>query len=183
MKRFFIAACLTAAIAAVSGVVVSSAFAGGGMTVATCSSSTGYFLNGASVPGNLDIPAGTFCYLTGEFKGNVTVEGCAAPWGATFDKNVIVTGGWLVALGPGAEFMGNLIISGSNYGMSGVNALFADYAPITVHGNLIYTGNSVPLLVTASHPVVVNGNFNYSGNTVPWNAGQPLTVHGQSNVS
>jgi hypothetical protein len=181
MKRFF---ALLTALAAVSAVVAATAFAGGnGTTIATCNASTGYFLNGASVPGNLDIPAGTFCYLTGEFKGVVSVEGYAAPWAATFDKNVNVNSGWVVALGPGAEFMGNLNISGSNYGMSADNALFADYAPITIHGNLNYTGNSVPLLVTASHPVVVNGNFNYSGNTVPWNASQPLTVQGQSNIS
>jgi hypothetical protein len=132
------------------------------------------------VPGNLDIPAGTFCYLTGEFKGNVTVEGAAAPWGATFDKNVIVTGGWLLAVGPGAHFMGNVIISGSNYGMSGVNALFADYAPITIDGNLNYTGNSVPLLSTGS--VTVKGVSNYSGNTVPYDATQSL-VAGKSNIS
>lgn len=177
MKRVFV---VLAVLAAASSVFASSAFAGGGNTVASCNASTGYFLNGSSVSGNLDIPAGTFCYLTGEFKGVVTVEGFAAPWGATFDKNVIVNGGWLAATGPGAHFTGNLNISGSNYGMSGVNALFADYAPITIDGNLNYTGNSVPLQVTG--PVTVKGTFNYSGNTVPWDATQTLAA-GHSSIS
>jgi hypothetical protein len=182
MKRMLV---LLTVLGAASAVFAAMAFAGGGTTVAsaaTCNADNNYTLLGTS--NNVDIPAGVFCYLSGEFQGNVTVEGFAAPLAATFDKNVTVTAGWIVALGYGAtEFKGNLNISGSNYGMSGDNALFAYYAPITIDGNLNYVGNSVPLLVAGPNAVHVLGNFTYSGTTVPWDASQPLTVLGQSSVS
>jgi hypothetical protein len=179
MKRLFV---LLAALAATSAILAGSAFAGGnGTTIAKCDSTTGYFLDGSTVPGNLDIPAGTFCLLTGEFKGVVNVEGYAAPWGATFDKPVNVDGGWLIAQSGTTEFKSNLNITGSNYGMEGVNGLFAD-SPITIDGNLNYTGNSIPLMVRGPQTVTVKGTFNYSGNTVPWGGSSALHF-GNSSIS
>jgi hypothetical protein len=165
MKRLFV---LLAALAAVSSVVVGSAFAGGGNTVASCNAGNNYTVQGAS--NNVDVPAGTFCYLLGEFQGNVSVEGYAVPLGTKFDRNVNVTGGTIAIGGSGADIKGNLNISGS-HGFAGVpyNTLRADYASITIEGNLNYTGNFVPLYVgtTGSFNVHVIGNFTYSGNTVP----------------
>ena len=108
MKRLIV---LLAALAAVSAVIAGSALAGGGNTVATCNAGNNYTLTGSS--SNLDIPAGTFCYLVGEYQGNVSVEGYAAPAGATFDKNVNVTGGTITTVDHGAHILGNLNISGS----------------------------------------------------------------------
>jgi hypothetical protein len=180
MKRLISLAVVVVAALSITAV----AFASGGTTIATCNASNGYNLVGSA--NNVDIPAGTFCYLSGEFKGNVTVEGYAAPIGATFDKNVTVTGGTIYALNSGAHILGNLTISGSHGNTATAsNGLRADYATITIEGNLNYIGNFVPLTVGATFPFTVDvvGNFTYSGNTVPWDATQPLTVHGQSTIS
>ena len=138
MKRLFV---LLAALAALSTVIAASALAGGGNAVPSCNAANNYTVNGSS--SNLDIPAGTFCYLVGEFQGNVTVEGYAAPAGATFDKNVIVNGGTISTVNHGADIKGNLNISGSHGDpVAGLaNILKAEYNDVTIEGNLNYTGN------------------------------------------
>ncbi len=176
MKRLFV---LLAALAALSTVIAASALAGGGNAVAACNAGNNYTMTGSS--SNLDIPAGTFCYLVGEYQGNVTVEGYAAPAGATFDKNVIVNGGTITTVNHGAHILGNLNITGST-GAVGANELKAEYNDVTIDGNLNYTGNFVPLFVEGTFKVIVKGTFNYSGNTTPW-AGSTQLQAGKSNIS
>ncbi len=179
MKRLFV---LLAALAALSTVIAASALAGGGNAVPTCNAANNYTVNGSS--SNLDIPAGTFCYLVGEFQGNVTVEGYASPAGATFDKNVIVSGGTISTVNHGADIKGNLNISGSHGDpVAGLaNILKAEYNDVTIEGNLNYTGNFVPLIIQGPYNVNVKGTFNYSGNTTPW-AGSPTFFAGKSSIS
>ena len=141
--------------------------------------SNNYTLTGSS--SNLDIPAGTFCYLVGEYQGNVTVEGYAAPAGATFDKNVTVTGGTFTTVNHTAHILGNLTITGST-GAVGANELKAEYNDVTIDGNLNYIGNFVPLFVEGPNNVIVKGTFTYSGNTVPF-AGSPLLQAGHTSIS
>jgi hypothetical protein len=179
MKRLFV---LLAALAATSAIVAGGALAGGnGTTTANCNSGNGYTLYGSSA--NLDIPAGMFCYLYGEYQGVVSVEGYAAPAAATFDKNVNVNGGTIVAVNGTTEFKGNLNITGSHGvpGVIGANGFVTDWGTVAIDGNLNYFGNFVPLIV--GHTANVKGTFNYSGNTYPWDASQPLNVTGSSTIS
>ena len=177
MKRMFV---LLAILGAAFAVAAPMALAGGGNTVATCKANV-LGTPGGITSGNVDIPAGTFCYLVGEFQGNVTVEGYAAPAGATFDKNVIVNGGTITTVNHGAHILGNLNITGS-HGDVGANELKAEYNDVTIDGNLNYTGNFVPLFVEGPFHVNVKGTFNYSANTVPW-AGSPWLTAGHSSIS
>src|SRR6516225_5925906 len=100
MKRLFV---LLAALAATSAIVAGGALAGGnGTTTANCNSGNGYTLYGSSA--NLDIPAGMFCYLYGEYQGVVSVEGYAARAGALSDKIVKLNGGTVVSVNGNPQF-------------------------------------------------------------------------------
>ena len=184
MRRYALSVfVLGLAVALSVGVAIASA---GGGTI-TCANAA----LTVRTTSNVDIPAGKYCNLFGEFQGTVTVEGYAEVNSATFDKNVNVIGGSIAVPNGIADFKGNLNISGSN-GVPGVatNNLVAYFGPVTIEGNLNYIGNFVPLYVATQAPLSVHvlGNFTYSGNAVPWDATQgaptgPLVVDGQSSIS
>jgi hypothetical protein len=185
LKRLFV---LLAALAALSAVIAGSAFAGGGTTTCTGGQITGPINN------NLDIPAGARCFVgyPTEVKGNVTVEGSLISFGATFDKNVTVTGGTFKAENGGTTILGNLTITGSagdptdprgdfpGNGLWGVQPPDGPLNAINISGNVTYTGNSAPFYV--GNQVFVGGNFTSSLNT-SWVDATLLHVGGQKNIS
>jgi hypothetical protein len=178
MKKLFV---VFTALAATAAVVAGSALAGGS-TNKVCTQ--GEWVT-SPVTGTLDVPAGVRCFLTTEVKNTATVEGSLIAFGATFDKNVTVTGGTFKAENGGTTILGNLTITGSagdqidparddfaGNGLFGGNGSNPYYQPIHIVGNFTYTGNSAPLYVGYDDGKVnVDGNFTYNTNTSWMNVG------------
>jgi hypothetical protein len=181
MKRLFV---LLAALAALSALAAGSAFAAGGTTTCT----DGQFIQ-TTISNNLDVPAGVFCRISGEVKGNVTVEGKLTAFGALFDKNVTVSGGQFTSGNYGSTILGNLTITGSQGcpGCGDLNGFWLDYANSHVYGNVTLTGNVVPFYIQGTanstpHYLIVDGNFTSSGTVL---TGDQTLVHvgGTTNIS
>jgi hypothetical protein len=117
---------------------------------------------------NLNVPAGATCRLYGnEVKGNVTVQGTLAAFGATFDRNVSVTGGSFGGSNWGVTIKGNL--SFVDPATNSQNGFWGNYSPNTVEGNLSYVIDSSTAYPCYQSPLLyfgggttVNGSFNYS---------------------
>jgi hypothetical protein len=129
-----------------------------------------------SVTGNLDVPAGTYCYVQwGEVTGNVSVEGVLTSTAGTFDRNVSVSG-------PGSQLWfnnypshikGNLSVTGSSGAWNGsAGTSFGDNASPD------YQGPGTPKGVS-----VIDGNMSFIGNTGWLYVGSPLTVAGDFTAS
>ena len=117
---------------------------------------------------NLTVPAGATCRLFGtEVTGNVTVQGTLVAFGATFDKNVSVTGGSFTGVNWGVTVKGNLsFVDPATYSYNG---FFGNYSPNLVKGNLSYVIDSSTAYPCYQSPLLyfgggtrVNGNFSYS---------------------
>jgi hypothetical protein len=117
---------------------------------------------------NLNVPAGATCRLYGnEVKGNVTVQGSLVAFGATFDRNVSVTGGSFSGSNWGVTIKGNLsFVDPATYSYNG---FWGNYSPNTVDGNLSYVIDSSTAYPCYQSPLLyfgggttVNGSFSYS---------------------
>ena len=117
---------------------------------------------------NLNVPAGASCRLFGnEVKGNVSVQGSLVAFGATFDRNVSVTGGSFAGENWGVTVKGNLsFVDPATYSYNG---FWGNYSHNTVDGNLSYVIDSSTAYPCYQSPLLyfgggtnVNGSFNYS---------------------
>jgi hypothetical protein len=205
MKRLFV---LLAALAAISAIGASSAFAAGGDNL-TCTKDMGSTWQ--TVAGNLNVPAGATCNFWGSVGKNVTVDGNLKfsgsvannvtvdptghmkAFGSWFGRDVNVTGGQFQSANSGSTIVGSLTITGSqgNPGAGDMNGIWSEYSDTHIRGDLNYTGNAIPLYFQGGYDqndghqfkTIVDGNLNYSGNAFPAPQGGPLEVHGQSNIS
>jgi len=117
---------------------------------------------------NLNVPAGATCRLFGnEVKGNVSVQGSLVAFGATFDRNVSVTGGSFMGSNWGVTIKGNLsFVDPATYSYNG---FWGNYSANTVDGNVSYVIDSSTVYPCYQSPLLyfgggtkVNGSFNYS---------------------
>jgi hypothetical protein len=117
---------------------------------------------------NLNVPAGATCRLFGnEVKGNVTVQGSLVAFGATFDRNVSVTGGSFAGENWGVTVKGNLsFVDPATYSYNG---FWGNYSHNTVDGNLSYVIDSSTAYPCYQSPLLyfgggttVNGSLSYS---------------------
>ena len=117
---------------------------------------------------NLNVPAGATCRLYGnEVKGNVTVQGSLVAFGATFDRNVSVTGGSFSGSNWGVTIKGNLsFVDPATYSYNG---FWGNYSHNTVDGNVSYVIDNSTAYPCYQSPLLyfgggttVNGNFTYS---------------------
>ena len=169
IRTILAAAAVPAALAAsLLGTTAASAAAnpnpaGTGMT--TC---TGDLPSGSVITTNLNVPAGASCRLFGnEVKGNVSVQGSLVAFGATFDRNVSVTGGSFAGENWGVTVKGNLsFVDPATYSYNG---FWGNYSHNTVDGNLSYVIDSSTAYPCYQSPLLyfgggtnVNGSFNYS---------------------
>jgi hypothetical protein len=119
---------------------------------------------------NLNVPAGATCTLSGnEVKGNVSVQGSLTAFGATFDRNVSVTGGSFSGVNYGVTIKGNLsFVDPATYSYNGFWG--NQYGTTsTVDGNLSYVIDSSTAYPCYQSPLLyfgggttVNGSFSYS---------------------
>jgi hypothetical protein len=143
------------------------------------------FVDAHVIDANVDVPAGSYCSLWRvEVTGNVTVEGTLGGFGSTYDKNVIVNGGYvgftlclsLLCGGVGGNHVyGNLVVAGGgatltariekNVIVDGANGVGFEYT--TVGGN-VSVANSTDVgffdVGTPGRPGI-GGNLNLIGNT------------------
>jgi hypothetical protein len=193
MKRFALIAALLGAIGlAVAGI---ASAAGGGST--TCDNS--HQFGQVTITGNLNVPAGQTCVLSGtHVTGNISVGAGATlhTFGFTADGNVTVSGGFFVDNNYGFTILGNLTIDGSQGACcSANNGFWSNYTRSYIGKNFNYTNNlgwfyaeggtTPPWLGgdgndSWSEGATVGGNFLYSGNARPYQGG--LNVKGTSNV-
>ena len=129
---------------------------------------TGDLPSGSVITTNLNVPAGASCRLFGnEVKGNVSVQGSLVAFGATFDRNVSVTGGSFAGENWGVTVKGNLsFVDPATYSYNG---FWGNYSHNTVDGNLSYVIDSSTAYPCYQSPLLyfgggtnVNGSFNYS---------------------
>ena len=129
---------------------------------------TGDLPSGSVITTNLNVPAGATCRLFGnEVKGNVSVQGSLVAFGATFDRNVSVTGGSFMGQNWGVTIKGNLsFVDPATYSYNG---FWGNYSPNTVGGNVSYVIDSSAAYPCYQSPLLyfgggttVNGSFNYS---------------------
>ena len=126
--------------------------------------------SGSVITTNLNVPAGATCRLSGnEVKGNVTVQGSLVAFGATFDRNVSVTGGSFAGENWGVTIKGNLsFVDPATYSYNGFWGNQGGTTS-TVEGNLSYVIDSSTAYPCYQSPLLyfgggttVNGSFNYS---------------------
>ena len=119
---------------------------------------------------NLNVPAGATCRLYGnEVKGNVSVQGSLVAFGATFDRNVSVTGGSFAGENWGVTIKGNLsFVDPATYSYNGFWGNQGGTTS-TVDGNMSYVIDSRTASPCYQSPLLyfgggttVNGSFNYS---------------------
>ena len=153
-------------------------------TTTTCDDSVSPVAGGATVAGNLVVPAGASCYLFyATVKGNTSVAGTLYADATTFNKNVSVNGGTLMNINRAFTVKGNLSITNS----SGINGTWEQYNDVrsVVEGNFSYTYNSGPLFISYLG-LEVKGNFTFAYNAPsatdwPYTLGG-LTVDGNSTI-
>ena len=119
---------------------------------------------------NLNVPAGATCRLYGnEVKGNVSVQGTLVAFGATFDRNVSVTGGSFSGVNNGVTIKGNLsFVDPATYSYNGFWGNQGGTTN-TVDGNVSYVIDSNTAYPCYQSPLLyfgggttVNGSFSYS---------------------
>ena len=119
---------------------------------------------------NLNVPAGATCRLYGnEVKGNVSVQGSLVAFGATFDRNVSVTGGSFAGANWGVTIKGNLsFVDPATYSYNGFWGNQGGTTS-TVDGNMSYVIDSSTAYPCYQSPLLyfgggttVNGSFSYS---------------------
>jgi hypothetical protein len=182
MKRASIG--VVVALSAISSVGTVGTLVGSSMASAAAPSTTTTTCNNAvwNANGNVDInhplssvistnlyvPPGAVCGLSGnEVQGNVSVQGSLVVYGATFDKNVSVTGGSFKGVNNAVTIAGNLSFldppQGSDNGFWG-----NQNGNNVVTGNLSYTIDSSTDYLCYNSPLLyfgggttVNGNFSY----------------------
>ena len=124
--------------------------------------------SGSVVTTNLNVPAGATCRLFGnEVKGNVTVQGSLVAFGATFDRNVSVTGGSFAGENWGVTIKGNLsFVDPATYSYNG---FWGNYSHNTVDGNVSYVIDNSTAYPCYQSPLLyfgggttVNGSLSYS---------------------
>lgn len=163
MKRVFMG--LVTTLVATLAIGVTAVGASPVTTTLTCNNQ----VLTTKVTQNLSVPAGSWCQVSTEVTGNVSSAGYLFAYGATFDKNVSVTGGF-VAEGPASSIGGNMSITGSSGPWTTANGRalwwnwFATDSVTHITGNFSYVGNFVPLVISPAG-LDVGGNFSYANNT------------------
>jgi len=165
-----------AAVALVGAVgFAPAAWAAPTTTTTTCNDSVSPVAGGATVAGNLVVPAGATCYLFyATVQGNTSVAGTLLADATTFNKNVSVNGGVLMNINRAFTVKGNLSITNS----AGVNGTWEQYndAKSVVQGNFSYTYNSGQLFI-GYLGLDVKGNFTFAYNA-PSATDWPYTLDG-----
>ena len=131
IRTILAAAAVPAALAAsLLGATAASAAANPNANPATTGTTTctGDLPSPYVIATNLNVPAGATCRLFGnEVKGNVSVQGSLVAFGATFDRNVSVTGGSFAGENWGVTIKGNLsFVDPATYSYNG---FFGNYSP------------------------------------------------------
>jgi hypothetical protein len=171
IRTILAAAAVPAALAAsLLGTTAASAAANPNANPATTGTTTCTTdgLSPSVITTNLNVPAGATCRLYGnEVKGNVSVQGSLVAFGATFDRNVSVTGGSFAGVNWGVTIKGNL--SFVDPATNSYNGFWGNYSPNTVDGNLSYVIDNSTAYPCYQSPLLyfgggttVNGSFNYS---------------------
>jgi hypothetical protein len=171
IRTILAAAAVPAALAAsLLGTTAASAAANpnAGTTGMTTCTTDG--LGPSVITTNLNVPAGATCRLYGnEVKGNVSVQGSLVAFGATFDRNVSVTGGSFAGVNNGVTIKGNLsFVDPATYSYNGFWGNQGGTTN-TVDGNMSYVIDSSTAYPCYQSPLLyfgggttVNGSFNYS---------------------
>jgi hypothetical protein len=139
-----------------------------------------------TIKGNIDIPAGVTVFAGDgtTVTGNVTVEGTLKVAGATFDKNVTITGpeSGLQVINQGMDVAHNLIIVGSS-GVGGQNGFYNDAGVSHIGGTFSYLDDPGNLYVGLNGGPTGTVAKNFVAVDSPSLSLPGLTVTGFSNVA
>jgi len=171
IRTILAAAAVPAALAAsLLGTTAASAAANPNPAATGTTTCTGDLPSPYVIATNLNVPAGATCRLFGnEVKGNVSVQGSLVAFGATFDRNVSVTGGSFAGENWGVRIKGNLsFVDPATYSYNGFWGNQGGTTS-TVDGNVSYVIDSSTAYPCFQSPLLyfgggttVNGSFNYS---------------------
>lgn len=185
MRKFILAAATVAALA-VPAISASTAMAApqGNTTDPTTGDVVCRGDLSTPVAGDLRVPAGATCRLTGwqEIQGDTTVAGHLQTFGQnTFDGKVRVDGGTFVVSNWGVHIHGSLkIVNSLGDNTTANNGFWSDYSPTVIDGKFTYTGNAGWFYAEGSNTIY--GKTTIGGNAHPVTSAG-LTTHGHSSIS